>query len=290
MRKTLYTNLARAFFAALALSAAAPVALAQDGNKQPAKPAPSEATKAQAAKPSVKAATTDVKAVSVVERAVEVLGGRAYMDVRTKVSRGHFTPFREGVQTPPSSFLDYTVFPDRERTDFKGQGVKIVQVNTGETGWIYDGQAKKISDLKSEQVADFRTVMRTSLDNVLRGWWRAEGASLAYAGRREAGLARRNETVRLIYPDGFEVEFEFDAKEGLPAKVKYKKQNAEGEQVEEEDRYAQFLNIGAVSVPFIIDHYRAGVQSSRVNYDEIQFNLPVSDSLFAKPVNVKSLK
>ncbi|HYY99825.1 MAG TPA: hypothetical protein VE642_14595, partial [Pyrinomonadaceae bacterium] len=137
---------------------------------------------------------------------------------------------------------------------------------------------------------DFRLLIRTSLDSVLRGWWRNEGASLAYAGRREAGLARRNEAVRLKYPDGFEVEFEFDAKDGTPSKVKYRKQNEEGEQVEEEDRYAQFQTIGAVRTPFIIDHYRAGQQSSRVNYDSVEFNRPVPDSLFAKPDDIKKVK
>jgi hypothetical protein len=76
----------------------------------------------------------------------------------------------------------------------------------------------------------------------------------------------------------------------LPAKVLYKRQNAEGEQVEEEDRYAQFQTIGQVQTPFIIDHYRAGVQSSRVNYDEVEFNHSVPDSLFAKPTDVKAIK
>ncbi len=101
-------------------------------------------------------------------------------------------------------------------------------MNVGEGGWIADLKTKKLADITSQAAEDFRLLLRTSLDSVLRGWWRNEGASLTYAGRREAGLARRNEAVRLKYPDGFEVEFEFDAKEGLPSKVKYKKQNEEG--------------------------------------------------------------
>ncbi len=137
---------------------------------------------------------------------------------------------------------------------------------------------------------NFRTVMRTSLDNILRGWWRAEGAELKHAGRREAGLGRRNEVVRLIYPDGFAVEFEFGARDGLPAKVLYRKANAEGIEVEEEDRYAQFLNIGGVVAPFVIDHYRAGTQSSRVNYQTVEFNRVVPDALFARPADAKTFK
>ena len=276
MRKTLFL-FAAACLAALSLFTP-PAARAQDG----AKPK-TDAPKTSAAK-------VDEKALAVVARAVEALGGAAYLGVRTTVSQGYFTQFREGRGGIPVSFRDYMAYPDRERTEFKGAGVRSVQVNTGETGWLFEAKEKKLTDLTPEQAADFRTAMRTSVDNLLRGWWRSEGASLAYVGRREAGLARRNEVVRLSYPEGFEVEFEFDAKEGLPSKVVYKRQNAEGETVEEEDRYAQFIAVGAVRTPYIVDHYRAGMQSSRVNYDRVEFNAAIPDTLFAKPADVKAIK
>ena len=280
MRTRLYLNLALAYAAALLLFFNVGAANAQDAaGTKPSAPVASNA------KPS-----EDEKALAVIAHAVEALGGRAYADVKSITSSGYYTPFQGGVGTLPIKFQDYTVFPNRERTEFSGAGNKSVQVNVGEGGWVADLKAKKINDITSQAADDFRLLLRTSLDSVLRGWWRTEGATLAYAGRREAGLARRNEAVRLKYPDGFEVEFEFDAKEGLPSKVKYKKQNEEGEQVEEEDRYAQFQAIGAVRTPFIIDHYRAGVQSSRVNYEKVEFNLPVPDALFTKPDDIKKVK
>lgn len=279
MRKKLFLALA-----ALTMFASSP--RAQEGNRPDA-----GAPKTAAAKPDEKApAKADEKALAVVARAVEALGGRAYTEVRTVVSRGYLTQFREGVPGTPDTFRDYMVYPDRERMEFKGQTGRSVQVNTGETGWLFDGKAKRIIDLGPEQAAGFRTAMRTSIDNLLRGWWRAEGAALSYVGRREAGLGRRNEVVRLSYPDGFQAEFELDAREGLPAKVVYKRVSPEGDTVEEEDRYAQFQQIGGMRFPFIIDHYRAGVQSSRVNYEEVEFNKPVPDSLFAKPADPKAVK
>ncbi len=251
-----------------------------------------DGAKPQAARTEQKAPApkSDEKALAVVARAVEALGGPAYLGVRTIVSKGNFTPFRDGQSGLPTTFRDYLVFPDRERTEFKGAGVQFLQVNTGDTGWVFEAKAKKLSDVTPEQVENFRTAMRTSIDNLPRGWWRTEGASLAYVGRREAGLARRNEVVRVTYPDGFEAEFEFDAREGLPSKVVYKRPGEEGERVEEEDRYAQFINIEGARFPFVIDHYRAGVQSSRVNYETVEFNKPVPDSLFAKPADVKAIK
>jgi hypothetical protein len=276
MRKKLYL-LAPLFAAALTLFTAPPSRAQKDD----------AAPKADAQKATPK---VDEKAVAVVNRAVEALGGQAYLGVRTVTSKGYFTEFREGISGIPVTFRDYLVFPDRERTEFKGAGVQFLQVNTGETGWVFEAKKKLLTDVTPEQVESFKTTLRTSIDNLPRGWWRTEGASLTYVGRREAGLARRNEVVRVTYPDGFEAEFEFDAREGLPAKVLYKRPGEEGERVEEEDRYAQFLNISGVRFPFVIDHYRAGQQSSRVNYDVVEINKPVPDSLFAKPADIKAIK
>lgn len=281
MRKTLYL-FAPSLVAALLLLSAAPASRAQKEGGE-AKPQAEGARKPAAAQ-------VDEKALAVVARAVEALGGPTYLGVRSVTSKGYFTEFREGQSGIPITFRDYLVFPDRERTEFKGAGVQFMQVNTGETGWVFDGRKRQIADVTPAQVENFRTAMRTSIDNLPRGWWRAEGASLTYVGRREAGLARRNEVVKLTYPDGFEAEYEFDAREGLPAKVIYKRPGEEGERVEEEDRYAQFLSIQGARFPHIIDHYRAGQQSSRVNYDIVEFNKPVPDSLFAKPADIKAIK
>jgi hypothetical protein len=250
---------------------------------------------AQSNTPPSKTGAPDPKAEAVVTRAIEVLGGSAYLNIKTVVGRGFYTAFQDGMSQLPARFLDYLSYPDRERTEFTSSGVRVIQTNSGETGWVYDGATKTLSDMKSGQIEDFKRSMRTSVENLLRGWWKKEGANLSYIGRREAGLARRNETVRLTYPDGFWIEYEFAVKEGLPAKVIYKRvrkkaDSDETEELTEEDRLAKPITIGGVTAPWVIDHFINGVQTSRINSESIEYNQPVLDSLFVKPVSVKSLK
>jgi len=250
---------------------------------------------AQSITPAPKTGASDPKAEAIVARAIEVLGGAAYLNVKTVVGRGFFTAFQDGTSQLPARFLDYLVYPDRERTEFISNGIRVVQTNSGGTGWLYDGATKTLSDMKSGQIEDFKRSMRTSVENLLHGWWKKEGATLSYIGRREAGLARRNETVRLTYPDGFWIEYEFAAKEGLPAKVIYKRirkkaDSDETEELAEEDRLAKPITIGGVTAPWVIDHFINGVQTSRINFETIEYNQPTPDSVFVKPLNVKSLK
>jgi len=239
--------------------------------------------------------SSDPKAEAILNRAIEVLGGSTYLNVKTVIGRGFFTTFQEGISQIPARFLDYIAYPDRERTEFTGAGIRVIQTNSGATGWLYDGATKTISDMKSAQIEDFKRGMRTSVENLLRGWWKKEGATLSYVGRREAGLARRNETVRLTYPDGFWIEYEFAAKEGLPAKVIYKRTKSkpdsdETEEITEEDRLAKPIMIDGVTAPWVIDHFINGIQTSRVNYESIEYNRPLADTLFVKPATIKSLK
>jgi len=142
---------------------------------------------------------------------------------------------------------------------------------------------------------EFKLVTRVTVENLLRGGWREQGATLSYAGRREAGIGRRNEVVRLSYTDGFWVEYEFAADDGLPAKVVYQRKQKnrdteEEEVIKEEDRLYKQINLDGILTPYIIDHYRNGIQTSRIGYDIVEFNKPIADSFFAKPANFKALK
>jgi hypothetical protein len=238
---------------------------------------------------------TGDKAETIVQRAIHAVGGDRYLAVRTVIGRGFFTDYKDGVSGIPTRFVDYIVYPDRERTEFSGGGARSIQTNDRGKGWIFDGAAQTLKDQNAGQLEDFRLAMRTSAENLLRGWWRKDGATLSYIGRREAGLARRNETVRLTYADGFWIEYEFAAADGLPAKVLYQRKQKkpdsdEMENISEEDRLFKPITIDGVVAPYIIDHYRNGIQTSRINYESVEFNKPIADSLFAKPANIKAVK
>src|ERR1044071_6352143 len=169
-----------------------------------------------------------------------------YLGVQTVIGKGFYTSFKDGISQLPARFLDYIEYPDRERTEFSGAGIKTIQTNTGDTGWMFDGAVKKISDQTPKQVEDFKQGIRTSLEYLLKGYWKKDGGKITYVGRREAGVGKRNETIRLTLPDGYWIEYEFGAKDNLPSKIIYKRQRKDpdsGDMVEtsEEDQFFKFI-------------------------------------------------
>jgi hypothetical protein len=240
-------------------------------------------------------ASNDDKPQQIIDHAIQALGGEKYLNVQTVIGKGFYTSFKDGVSQIPARFTDYISYPDHERTEFVSDGIRTIQANAGDTGWVFDGALKKISDQSPAQIEDFKRSMKTGLEYLLRGWWKKDGGKVTYAGRREAGLAKRNETIRLTYPDGFWIEYEFGAKDYLPAKIIYKRTRKDpdtGDQVEatEEDQLLKFITIDGVTAPWVIDHFVNGKQTTRINYESVQYNQRFADNLFAKPDNVKSIK
>ena len=231
----------------------------------------------------------DERAVNILARAVERLGGDRYLQIKTQVSKGKYTVMRSGTVISFQSFLDVIVFPDRERTEFKSRGTKHIQVNSGDTGWIYDGDQELVKVQTERQIANFKQAIRTSLDNLLRSQWKGE-ADLTYVGKRPATLGKRNDVVRLTYKDGFWVEFEFAADDGLPQKAIYKKPTSDGQEVTEEDRYALFVELKGIRFPYVVDRFTDGTHLSRINYESIEVNRSVPPAIFEKPATPKEAR
>src|SRR5215203_472501 len=108
--------------------------------------------------------SVDEKSQQIIDHAIEVLGGQKYLGVQTVIGKGFYTTFKDGVSQIPARFLDYISYPDSERTEFSGAGIRTIQTNIGNTGWTFDGAVKKIADQSPAQVEDFKRALKTSLE------------------------------------------------------------------------------------------------------------------------------
>jgi hypothetical protein len=231
----------------------------------------------------------DEDAEAILKRAIDALGGDRYLNVTSQIGRGRFSIMRDGMIISFQSFYDVVVYPDRERTEFRSGKSKLVQANSGETGWVYESDLESIKDQTEFQLENFKRGTRVSINNLLRGHWRGE-ATLSFAGTRPASLGKRNNIVKLTYEDGFEVEFEFSQDDGLPQKALFVRTNINGDTTRDEDRYAQYIEVSGIRSPFIIDRFSNDKHVSRINYESVEYNKRVPDDIFLKPTNPRELR
>src|SRR4051794_38292470 len=88
------------------------------------------------------ASSVDEKSQEIINHAIESLGGQKYLGVQTVIGKGFYTTFKDGMSQIPARFLDYIQYPDHERTEFSGAGIRTIQTNAGDTGWMFDGAVK----------------------------------------------------------------------------------------------------------------------------------------------------
>jgi hypothetical protein len=234
------------------------------------------------------------KAEALLRDAIKTRGGEAYLKVRSVVSRGTYTAFEKGESGLPTEFVDYVVYPDRERTEFGKGDHKYIQTNAGNEGWIYEAAQKMIRPQTEEQIKIFKQGLRQDLDHILQHGWQEPGAKLIYVGRREVWKNTFSEAIRVEFADGLAVTMHFDTRAKLPLMIEYagKYKNEDGEERlgDNQVRFFRWVNFGGIQFPTIQDFYRNGKQTTRVNYETVTLNAEVPEKLFAKPNNIKEVK
>lgn len=232
------------------------------------------------------------KGKQLLKSAIEARGGQTYLNFTTVTAIGQYTPFEQGMSTIPMPFADYIIFPDKERVDF-GRGRKQkdrrIQVNTGNIGWTYDGDAQVLKDQDEKQVKSFMDGLETDLDHILRDAIQKPDTEARFYGREETRPGERADVITIKRKDNLTVYLMLNAYTHLPMTLTYEREGEKGV-VKHEYRFNQYVLYDGVKFPNIVDYYQNGIQVSRVNYQDIKLNQPVPETLFVKPASAKAIK
>ncbi len=221
---------------------------------------------------------------SLLQRAVEALGGSKYANVKTFVGTGVYSPFNEkGERGLVVAFVDYIRYPDSERTEFGKGKSRLIQTNVGLNGWIFDGEQKKLRDQTPEEIASHQRGLQHNIDTIIRSWQqavkvRALPELLLWFRQRGTGIE-----LSLRPPDGSSetVTVFVDPDNNRPVRLSYGN---------EEDRFYLYQTFNGVQIPLTIDHYKADVQTARIRYDGVELDRPLDAKLFEKPAHVNQVK
>ncbi|MBS1788127.1 MAG: hypothetical protein JST85_10415 [Acidobacteria bacterium] len=226
-----------------------------------------------------------------IKQVIEARGGGRYLNFKTLFAVGQFTPFDQGISTMPAPFTYWLVLFEKERVDF-GKGKKKdrrIQVNAGDAGWVYDGDAQTLKDQTDQQIKTHREDAQFDLDHLLRIGWKEGGVSTRFAGREELRPGERADVVLIQLKPDVPVYLWLDRNTHLPLSLIYEKTES-GTLVKNEYRFFQWVAYDGVKFPNIVDFYRDGVQQNRVNYSTVKLDSPISEDIFAKPISVKAIK
>src|SRR5215470_8367362 len=231
------------------------------------------------------------RGAELIKQAVQARGGERFLSFTSIMSTGVYTRFDKGLSQNPIQFIDWIVYPDKERTEF-GKGKKKnrkIQVNVGKTGWVYDGDAETLKDQTDKQIEEHLEGLDFDIERLLRAAAKGAGVEVGFAGREETRPGERADSIAIRFKSDRTAYLLLDSQTHLPMSLSYEK-TEDGGLVKEEIRFNQYVDYDGVKFPNIVDFFRDNVQTVRVNVESIKLNTQVSEELFAKPASAKAIK
>ena len=189
---------------------------------------------------------------------------------------------QQGMTFSVSTFRKH---PNFLRMEMEMQGTKIIYAFDGQNGWMINPAAGTLDpqDMPAEMVKDFDDKTSTLLN-----WnnpffnWKEEGNKIELVGLEDMnGIQVYN--IKITYKDNDVMNYYMDAAKFLVLKEK-STDTTQGQAMVEEDVYSDFREVDGVMVPFKFEIFANGQNSVVANVDKVEFNLPLEDTIFKKPV------
>jgi hypothetical protein len=220
------------------------------------------------------------KAKEILQRAIEALGGAAYLNVHDVTCTGRLGQFgHSGDLDGFETFVDYAEPPDKDRTENLPQR-NIVQVYNGDKGWSMDRGG--VSDAAQGDLARFQANVKIDLDNILRHRIHEPGMIFRFGGVDVVDL-HEVEWVELVDSDDRTIRIAFASDSHMPVRkiVETRDPNTRTKTLQVE-YYSNYHPLAGVQTPFQITRERNSLKVYQVFFEKCDYNTGISDSLFTR--------
>jgi hypothetical protein len=231
------------------------------------------------------------KARTLLDQAVQAMGGQAFLTYENRSERGRFYPLNHGrtdtVGIPYARFFKY---PDRDRFEVLHTRGTVKITDRSDFILIHNGDKGYEVSFKgttSEDPAETATYLRRrahSLDRVFRKWLSDPGVQLFYDGMAVVA-AGATDQITLLNSQNDAVTVYVDQNTHLPAKSSYSWRDPEDKQRNvEEEVYDNYRPIQGIMTPHSVVRNFNGEMSQQRFVSAVKYNEAMPDSMFEATV------
>src|SRR5579862_3232294 len=249
---------------------------AQNGAGSASVSTSSDATKAS---PAISVAQeNDHRAKTLIDQAIEALGGQTYLTIRDREMQGRAYSFHHGRPNGEGAlFWSFTEFPDKERVEITKER-DIAELYVGSKAWeiTYKGP----HPIEQKDLDDYLRRRRFSLDTILRTWVNSPGVVLLYEG---AAIAAQHPAtqVTLINAQNEGVTLYLDTENHLPVKKSFEWRDPVDRQKNlEEEVYENYRQVSGVMAPYNLTRYFNGDMASQRFLNSVTINQGLDEAMF----------
>lgn len=237
----------------------------------------------QPAAPSPEVTANAKKAREVLQRALQALGGRAYLEVRDLYQQGRTNRFYRGSPAGVGApFHRFWKAPDKERIEHFKKREWII-IHNGDQGFDTTFRGTRKED--PADLAEYIRRRNHSLDTLLRHWLSQPDLILTYEG---LALSDRKqvERVSLIRPGFHAVTVFVDTVTRLPLRTLYTFRDPETrDMIEEGETFDNYKLVQGINTPHNIVRVRDREMVRQYFVRTVTYNTGIPDSKFQVTVN-----
>ncbi len=226
----------------------------------------------------------DMKLDELLEIYFKVSGQNRLANIQTLKITGKMSQFG-------AEFL-FTIFkklPDMERMEMDLQGTRLTSVIIGQTGWMinpFSGSSDP-QDLSVDMINNTRKAYGTqnspygNLNNPFVNW-KENGNKIELIGREDMnGTSVYN--LKILLNDNDVVNYYMDTEKFMIIKLK-EKSMIQGQLIDVEEIFSDFRDADGFMIPYKLETFYNGSSAIVIICSKIEFNLPLNDTIFNKPV------
>lgn len=245
---------------------------------------------AAAAPPSGRAAAdaNTQKARTVLDRALQALGGKAFLEFTDREQHGRTSRFYRGQAVGVGGdFRRIWKWPAKDRYEFFKGGEWTVLFN-GDEG--FDITYRGTRHVDPPDIEEYIRRRDRSLDYVFRLWATDPGTLLFHDGVVIVD-GNQADKLTLVNKKNQDVSLFFDSRSGLPVRLSYTYRDPQTrEKIEEGEIFANYKSVQGIMTPMRVQRTRNGEMIRQYFYDRVAYNTGASDSLFAATATYEAPK
>jgi len=228
----------------------------------------------------------DQKARTLIDQALQALGGPAYIGIQDISQEGRTYSFHLGRPNGVGTvFWRFYAYPDKERIELTKKR-DVIYLENGDKGYEITFKGTRAEDPKDR--LDYQRRHHYALDVVLREWLHQPGTALFYDGQAVAEQ-KPAQQITIMNAQNEALVLYLDDNTHLPIKKSFSWRDPTDKQRNVEDEvYDNYRPVQGVMTPFDVTRYFNGEMSNQRFLNSVKYNQNLNPSLFTASITYGS--
>ena len=211
----------------------------------------------------------DPQARQMLNRAIQAMGGQAFLNAKSLTSKGRVFFFQDGATAGLEPYQSWVLYPDKRRFSY-GKTKPVVQIFNGDKAWELDRMG--LMSLSDREVQNWILSNRYSLENLLRLRINEPGV-LIQMGKVDFVDNVPLQGIEITAAGGTSVRLDLHRQTFVPSRITYRVRNVKEDAWDEySDAYSDFKNIDGIQTPMHITRYLNGDRIGETFRNSAQYN------------------